>query len=426
MTIGKRQRLGWVGAWLVGLAAAVGSCAGGTADSSPVAGGMVSGTVAGCEVGRAPLALGEGVFPYIEPEDLLRIGSDFLVVGTPSYTWAPGTEGDSLPLTTEAHIAARFTLGGRAVLIEKPIADHIGGVRALPLGGDRWGILFDQVVPGSSTQVTRSFGLWYAEHDGARWSVLEAVPFPDQGRLDFFSSSEMVRVEGDLVWVVPVRQTAGQTELLQYERRSDGWHSEVISGDIVEVATLAYEPGSGLWLAHFSEDPGLPEWQQSLRLYRRGAGWELVRRVAVMPVGAKVVDPSIAIFPDGVTVSWRVESGVDDGAYAMVGIGADGGGTTLRLDPRVLQVMSLRPPDGRPAWIVQHHDDSGSVELRLLRRRPPFEADVVASTSSPYSAFLASLALAPSEALIVGPQVSSDPADPYVRSLILRLSPSCT
>jgi len=114
------------------------ACAGGAASGdggSPT--GAATDVAAGCVVARTPLTAGVDTFVYVEPEDLLKIASGFLVVGTPTYTWAPGTDGDSLPVTAGQHVAARFGLDGRATLIERPVQDSIGSVRALPLGSDR-------------------------------------------------------------------------------------------------------------------------------------------------------------------------------------------------------------------------------------------------------------------------------------------------
>ncbi|HUF77023.1 MAG TPA: hypothetical protein VMM35_12135 [Longimicrobiales bacterium] len=380
----------------------------------------------GCVVARVPLAVGDGVYPYIEPEDLIQVGSSYVVVGSPSYTWAPGTPGDSLPLTMNRHLAARFTLDGRATLIERPVQDSVGSVRALPLGGDRWGVLFDIERRRASGHNWESVALWYAEHDGAAWSLLEPVPMPEEWDLDIDSSSELVRVGEDLVWVVAVRPSGRPPEVVEYTRREGEWEHRVVSDHWMEVSTLAYEEGSGLWMANFAVDPRATDRQRALRLYRRTADWQLMRHVYVASGGESAGDPSITVRPGGVTVTWRVISVADHGAYALVGIGPDSEGTPVDLDREVPQVLSLRSPDGAPRWLLTHVNEDRSVDLRLLGPRALFGAERMAAAPSPYLGFLAALARTPQEAIVVGPEVSSDPADPFVRSLILRLSTSCT
>jgi hypothetical protein len=425
MSITRRKAVTWRLAGAAALGAAATACTGGSAESGRPRG--ASSGVLGCETARVPLAVDDGVFAYIEPENLFRVGSGFLVTGTPSYTWKPGTDADSLPLTADQHLAARFSLDGRATLIEQPIDAPIGDVRAVSLGGERWAVLFDEEASRDPSEWTRSEALWYAEHDGTRWTTVESVPYPPDTRVRAHSSTEVVRMGDDLAWVVPVDLEGGRYQLLEYRRTADGWTTAVVSDDAVEVSALAYDPDAGLWLAQFSEDPGLPGWQQSLRLYRHAETWELVRRIAVMPEDWKVRDPGITIFPTGVTVSWRVESREDVGAYAMVDVTPGGGGALVALDSAAWQVEPLSPPDDRPAWVVRHlAEDPPGVELRLLRARPDGSAELVAAAPPGHPAGLASLALAPNEALVVGPQVGTDPAYRYLRSLIIRLSPSCT
>jgi len=415
---GTALALSVVPSFLAGCAA--GAVTGGEAQAGPERGTADP----GCVVARVPLTLGDGVFPYVEPESLIRVVSNFVVVGTPTYTWAPGTAGDSLPLTADEHLAARFTLDGRAALVEKPVAGDVGSVRAVALGGERWGVLFDEVAPDPRSGIHRTTALWWGEHDGVRWSLLERVAIPDGRYLDFHSSSEVVRTAEGLAWVVATRLPSQLSELVLYERREGAWRQGVVSDDWVESSTLAYDPEAGLWMAHFSGNPGV---RRSMKVLRLGAAWELVRRFEGVVSGALVSDLAISQLQTGATVTWRVQSDVDTGAYALTGIQPGAAGSLVPLDDNALQVMALGPLGGRDAWIVTHLEASGrSAELRLLRSRPLFGAERLTATPSPYLAFLASLALEPSDVLVVGPEVSSIPADPFVRSLILRLSGSCT
>jgi hypothetical protein len=416
----KRSRVACLGV-------ALGACAGGAPPGGEPTRAEATGALEGpgCVIDRVPLTIGDGVYPYIEPEDLIRVGSSYVVVGSPSYTWAPGTPGDSLPLTMNRHLAARFTLDGRATLIERPIQDSVGSVRAVALDGDRWGVLFDIERRRPSGHLWESVALWYAEHDGTGWSLLEPVPMPEEGELDINASSELVRVGEELVWIAPVRPTNGASEVVEYARRAGQWQRRVIGDDWVEASTMAYAEGSGLWMAHFG--PDAERTSAALRLYRRGADWQPVRDVYVPTDGQHAREPRISIFSDGVTVSWRVEGGADDGAYAMVGILLEGEGTLIDLDRAVLQVVPLQSPDGTPRWIVAHANVAmREIELRVLTPGSLFSAERTAAMPSPYLGFLAALARTPQEAIVVGPEVSSDPADPFVRSLILRLSTSCT
>ena len=410
-------------AGVVGLTLVAVGCAAGGGETSSVAGQGASRGAAWCEAGRVPLTLADGTHPYVEPEALIRVGSAFVVAGSPTYTWGFAPDGSTIRRSANQHVAARFALDGRATLIEPPIPGGIGSVRAVALGGERWGMLFDEIPQDSFPSWTVLRGLWYAEHDGQAWSAAEPLPLPDQGTPDLSGATELVRTDQGLLWITPLRPTS---TVVQYERRNGRWHHEVISDAQIEVSALAYRE-SAAWWAHFSEDPDLPGRQQSLRLFRRGATWELVQRVTVAGDGVKVRSPSVTPSPEGVTVSWRVESRGDLGAYAVVGIGEGAGGAPVALDPSVLGIMALNPPGGPPQWLVTHADEATqSVQLRLLSPGSPFGPRRLADTPSPFVAFQAALALSVNDVLVVGPEYDPEPPNSLLRSLILRLSTSCT
>ena len=421
---------GWIlsGRASVGLMLGLSACAGGAPSADepgPLdAAGEVGGP--GCVVDRFPLTIGDGVYAYIEPEDLIRVGSSYVVVGSPSYTWAPGTPGDSLPLTMNRHLAARFTLDGDVTLIELPVQDSVGSVRSVPLGGERWGVLFDIERRRPSGHLWESIALWYAEHDGAGWSVLEPVPMPEEGELVMSASSELVRIRDELIWIAPARPTDGTSEVIEYVRRDGGWQRRVVGNDWVEASTLAYAEGSGLWMAR--SGPNAERTWAGIRLYRRDGDWHLVRDVYAFPSGSRARSPRIMLLPDGVSVSWRMVDGTDDGAYAALGIRPDNEGALLALDRAVLQIVPLPGPGANdaPRWIISRVNQAARrLDLKILGPRPLFGGAPLASVPSPYLGFFGALTRTREEVVVVGSEMGSDPADPFVRSLILRLSTSC-
>jgi hypothetical protein len=192
-----------------------------------------------CVAARTPLRLVDGTELYIEPEELLEVGADLLVAGTPNYTWSPDETGRMAQRTADTHLAARFTLDGVAHAVEKPISGAIGSVRVVALGGDRWGALFDEVHADSLPGKHHRLGVWYAEHDGARWTTPERLPEPAEGALDLASDSELVRAGDRLVWVVPARLPLDLSTLIHYERVDGVWRHEVVSDEWAEIVTLA-------------------------------------------------------------------------------------------------------------------------------------------------------------------------------------------
>ena len=81
--------------------------------------------------------------------------------------------------------------------------------------------------------------------------------------------------------------------------------------------------------------------------------------------------------------------------------------------------------DGGTAWVVQHNDTiAAAAELRLVH----LDRLGVRTTFAgpfPYTGYFGAIATGPDEVLVTGPDFDPDPTRATVRSLTLRLSPSC-
>ena len=353
------------------------------------------------------------------------VGSAVLVSGAPTYTWEAGSAPNAVMASRDAQLAAYITPDG-VTLIEKPIDVAVGDVRVAALDDSRWAALFSEVGPDSLPLAKQDRGAWYAEYDGEHRTLLEPVPLPVVGDLAFSASSALVRAGDRLAWIAVVRLPEHRASVLSYERRDGEWRSREVSDAWAETTALAYGPSSGLWLALVSEDPDLPGWQKSLRLYRHTSSWELVSRVWVAEAGTEIYEPRVTVLPGGVTVTWRSVGREALFALARVEIRPGSAGRELMLDENAAQVVPLEMADGVPTWIVDHVNPiTQQIELRLVRATPR-SASVVLTVPSPYTGFFGAVSTAPYEVFVAGPEFNPDPARPTVRSLILRLSTSCT
>jgi hypothetical protein len=293
------------------------------------------------------------------------------------------------------------------------------------LGDTRWGAIFSELDPDSVREAEAVVGLAYAEFDGHRWSTLQEVPRPAGGKLLVTSSSRLVRAGDRLAWAVVEDAPARSPQLVYYEHTEAGWQMRAPPAALADVAALTYTEGTGLLLALFGEDPDLPGWQQSLRVYRRGASWELVSRVTVAERGTKVLYPGIAMHGPSMSVGWIALGPEGSTARARVGIAPGRDGTDVVLDESADQLVTLQSGP-EPEWIVGHRNLlTGSRELRFLRVDSAGSVERIASVPNPYTGFFSALATGVGEALVVGPEFDPDPARPTVRSLIVRLSDTC-
>jgi hypothetical protein len=368
--------------------------------------------------------LADGTELYVEPQTLFRTGADWWVVGSPSYRFdvAPGR--DAVNVSRYEHVAV--TVGNPARAMDGALAGTTGSLIAAPLEEGRWAAIFDQVDPDSLPERRFPVTFWYGEHDGTRWSLIEPLPVPPGTRLDLRQSSNLVRVGDRLAWIA-YDDDRDRTPLHYYERVGGSWRHERIPDLDVELVVLKGDEQAQLWMLLAGNDPEVPGWQKTIRLYREGPPRELVSRVVAVPGAEGIIyHPAVEWGPEGIAVSWQVASPQGLRAYSRVGIRpGDSPGSIVQLDDGAEYVYSTTMPDGSLAWIVEHIDpETGREELRLLRVEGT-RVVRAATAPSPFTGFFRIQAAGPDEILLVGPQMGRAPPETPVRSVILRLSTSC-
>jgi hypothetical protein len=384
---------------------------------------MAGGVLSPCLMEQSPLVLADGTELYVEPQELFRLGDEWMVAGSPSYQWsvAPGRE--AVSVTREAYVAAALGTPPRA--IPNPLPDkRIGAVIATPLGDGRWGAIFDDVHPDSIHPLAHPLGFWYGEHDGTRWTLVEPLPTPPGSQLDLRQSSELVRVGDVLVWLSFERGRVA-TLLHRYERRDGAWRYERMPDEFVEHVALGVDSESSLWMALAGSDADLPRFPRTIRLYREGPPRELVSRVETLVGGPMLLQLFVDVRERSATVSWVTLGGDGSRAYTRVGIRPDSAGQVVLLDDNALHLYPMTMSDRSLAWIAEHQDRrTRGKELRLLLLDGS-RVVRAASAPSPFTGFFRAMPNGPDEVLLVGPEMGLVQTETPVRSLILRLSTSC-
>ena len=387
---------------------------------APAAGAVPSGP---CVLEQSPLVLADGTELYVEPQDLFRLGDEWMVVGSPTYQWSVAPERAASNVSWRAHVAAVLADPPRP--LAKPLPGEIvGSMISTQLGDGRWAAIFDHVMADSVPRAAFPLAFWYGEHDGERWTRVEPLPTPPGATLDLRQSSALVRDGERLVWVSHDRTGAGP-RLHRYERRDGVWRYEAMADRDVEYVVLQNDPRAGLLMALAGPDEGLPELRRSIRLYRDGPERTLISRVDTLPGGSLLLHLFVDVLDGDAAVSWVVSAGDGWRAFARTGITSDGAGPLVALDDNAPNLSPLRLPDGALAWLVEHEErTTRAKELRLLRLDGS-RIVRAASAPSPFTGFFRAVPNGPAELLLVGPQMGLTPTETPVRSLILRLSTSC-
>ena len=118
-------------------------------------------------------------------------------------------------------------------------------------------------------------------------------------------------------------------------------------------------------------------------------------------------------------------------ARARVGVRPDDPGSLVVLDEAAPLVRSFATASDAPGWVTHRVDtSSGDSDLRLVLIRSGSPGDdpsvfVAGEIPLPYTGPFDAIATGPTEVLVTGAEFSPDPARATVRSLTLRLNPSC-
>lgn len=416
----------WIGCSLwVACACAPESRSAESASSPPDRAEVAPPVCSASEVARYPLRLDGGTQLYVEPQALHRAGAGFLVAGSPTYEWSvvPGRGGTSVG---ENRILGAFVEDGRATTLPRPSeVGHVGAIRLIRRPEGVWSWLLAEFTESFAAR-GELVRIWYAESVGSRWSSIEELPAPSDATPNFFASSSLVTAAGGLAWAVPVALEGGRDAVLLYERSAATWAYEPALDTKAEVALLLSSEARGMRLGIVGPDPELGL-LPSLRLYEAAPGWTVTQRIAVQLAGEAIRQPQLIEVEDGIAATWIVQSsGAPLSAWSASGLRGPEPPPPHLLDRSAVQSVGLALPRGPTLWIVDHQNEiSGAKELRIYRRAAD-GPELIGSIASPYLGYFTTLADSESEFLIIGPEYDPTADQPFVRSLVIRLSVLCT
>ncbi len=383
-----------------------------------------------CLLERRPLTLADGTQVYVEHEQVIQVGEELLLAGSPSFHWKPRPGRAAERLSSDSLVAVY--LGEPARTVANPVPGTLGSIRVAALDDRRWAAIMLQVDPDSLPGVEAFRGLWYGEHDGDGWTLVEPMEFPG-ARINSRLSSRLVTVGDRLVWLA-WEPEGSRTLVHEYERVDGTWTRRELAGeDRVEQMDLAYLEGAGLWMLLSGYDAGLPGFQKSLRLFRERPGavatspdrWEFVSRVTVAEPDVRLRWASLAVQTTGVTVTWNSVGRGASPAMARVGITPDAPGTLVTLADGVYFARSAPMPSGSLTWLAYLYPSATPTAEVALFTYANGGIGRLAAFVSPFTGTFQARPVGDVEVLVVGAEMGSDSIDVPVRSLILRLTTSC-
>jgi hypothetical protein len=372
------------------------------------------------ETARHPIVLPNGREAYVEVQGLHPLADGFLVLGSPSFEWLRSSGGIRTRVGQDEFLGAFFDARGRITetIAMPPQVGHFDWVNSAPLNRDGFAVLLPEVSEPFPT-TNALIRMVYAEYRRGEWSLVETLPAP-AGRLRYSSGSRLLATEDGLVWVVP-----HEHRVLLYERRNGTWTYRSIAERTVDKVVLRDSPDHGLWIGLAGVDPAHAGQPVSLRLQRVDSDSESLE-VHRLPGGGRIRRPRIAIGVDGLAVGWIVERAEGSSAWAAVGVRSGRRPSPMFLHGAARDVVPVQLPGRGIAFLANHVNPiTGKSELRAYlaegRRLRP-----IGSIPNPYVTFFDAVALSATDVLLVGPEYDSASIYPFVRSLVLRLSISCS
>lgn len=415
--------------------AACGPGPGGDAASSDSGGEAGAAQVETCtleEVERGPLVWRDDVSVYVEPASLIATPEGFILVGQPTYEWSFDARGRSLMESARGFFGVEVRDGEVGTIAFPPGVGDVGWVSATPIESGRIGVLIEE-VEGTDPAETRTTRVLYAEFTDGLWTPVEDVPLPAEGRVIWSTESSIgSTADGRVYWATPYDRLQGGHDVLVSERGPSGWHTSVVTRRWADEAAMVVDTAGVARVVVTGLDPIRGEGLRSARLVRRdaapGATWSAPRPLETGEPGQALQAPTFVRTGVGLDLAWIRTPALEGPSELRVLHDADAPGESgpTVLDPDVLMVRRVDAGPG-PAYLLSLHTGSlpGTQALRVHARGPNGYV-LVASLPYPFQGLFAAATTATGDLIIIGPEASMDPVSPFVRSLVIRLSSSCT
>ena len=389
--------------------------------------GPIGGVCAISEVGRSAVSLSPGTGVYVEPHGLSVSGDDFLLAGHPVIEWTVPASGPAT-MVSQGEFLGVVSVGGEARSIPRPPGvAPIEWLRMVTRGPSRWGFLLDEAsTDGSPGRIL------YAEFDGAGWSDPEVLRVPEGGTMDVSMGSALhVDESGVVMWAGRFQSSGPSVDVLVFRRTEAGWASSVGAREWVDETDIHPEGSGEFWLAVTALDPDYDARRRSVRVVAPGAPLEHTLSVG-LPADF-LQDPVFARSPDGLSLAWRhvgsagavAETWLQRDLHDVV----DGDGIhapPVLLDAGAALLQGLTAPDGSTLWFTYHISPVTESETLRITRDDGNNLSVLFDLPYPFVGLFRAAIDGSGDILVAGPLIDMDPLSPSVRSLLLRLSLSCT
>ncbi len=376
------------------------------------------------EAGRYSLSM-NGTDVYVEPHFFAPTEQGYVLAGAPTYEWLVDSAGRGSQVGAFDFLGVEVR-GEQVTPIPLPDGvGHVAWVRGVPLGADAWGFLLEEVEDRHAAPV-RVERVMYGEYRGGRWSPLEVLTAPGDGRFTVADGSSLIasRDGESLHWATLSFPASGRIDVVLFTRTGDGWTAAVAVPDWADAVDLAVGPDGTLRLAVGGLDPEFQSTSASIRVFAEEDGWT-PHRLSTPTASDRFRTPRLTMTNGRLDLAWlQQEEAGSTAAWLARDVDSTSANRQILIDRSVTQLSSVLVSERITLWLTHHINGiSGAQELRFHESGPDFDRRI-ASVDGPFRGPFAAI-LSGDELLVVGPEVNAGSTHPFVRSLVLRMTLSC-
>lgn len=360
---------------------------------------------------------------YIEPQNFLETPEGLLLAGVPTFEWVEPRVPGVPPITDR--LVGVFLDGGevRPILAPEGVGPTLAAVRVAYEGPERLSWLLHRTETRDSVEAGELFaGEWWK----GDWGDLEVLDF-EGATPHLFSSSTLLPGGGPYRWLVPVATASARSAVFAFDEDPV---SRTPVPALVDVVAMASGPDGARWSAVGGlVASSAPEgYARALRVWRHPEAASAPEWRWSTSHENDLVLPTLSARGGAVHASWIVKTPTEPPqGWAAMRVGAPDGPAPVEVDSAAAWIVPVALADGAALWIT-HSGGAGDRlgDLRIYRLSAAGSPEAIHTMPYPYSGYHAAVATAGGELVIVGPEYIPDPANPVVRSLLLRFHITCT
>jgi hypothetical protein len=354
---------------------------------------------------------------YVEQETVVT-GSDdrILVAGNPVFVWRRAASGWDL-LARDSLFGMVIDSGtSRVRAIPTPLPGRtLDGMRAAPLPGGWWLVVFGEVVPASQMIDPPVVAMWVGETDGTRWRGLQRLPAV-RDSLEILTVSRLDVRGGRVRFTVKAKRDRHR-RVIVFARDAGRWTTSEHAFGSADYAAITSTSSQDL-LAVVRLDTTEVRDANSLFLYARphdDTAWTLVARIA-RGLQAPVHRPQFVPDEETPLLVWQTE----DPAGNTEGWMAETSGRVSAPSPPLhfgsgMRVLETAARGG--SAVIATTDLGRPSTTQLFEIHRPERIARVARRTTSFKG-LTSVALARRRAVVIQSQPSATSRDPAVISLL--------